>query len=393
MGRLPARTITGWDGSEVKRQENKDKAETMRLLYITRKYPPTKGGMEKVAYELYNHLAENEEVTLIKWGGSNKWLPLVLPNILIRMFLILSTSKIDVIYLQDGLLSPLGVISKIFRIPVMITIHGLDITYKNRLYQRIVSNSVRRLDKIICVSQATKNECLKREIPEEKLIVVPNGINNEFNIENKNNKEHLRDMLAEELNIDLDNKRILLSVGRLVERKGLHWFVENVIPKIIGKKKDIIYLIAGDGTFKEKIKESIYKNNLEKYVIIIGKIDDKRLKLIYNVADIFIMPNIRVKDNMEGFGVVALEAASCGVPVVATDLEGIKDAIKNGENGFLVEPYNAGQFADIITKLLEKDHERESFGEAARKFTLQNYNWDNVTKIYLNEFKSSIMLR
>lgn len=364
----------------------------MRILYITRKYPPTKGGMEKVAYELYNHLAETEEVILIKWGGSNKWLPLVLPNILVRMLLILYTSKIDIIYLQDGLLSPLGIISKIFRIPVIITIHGLDITYKNRLYQHIVSNCVRRLDKIICVSQATKNECLKRKISEEKLIVVPNGINNEINIENKN-KEHLREMLVEESHIDLDNKKILLSVGRLVERKGLHWCIENVIPRIIGKKKDFVYLIAGDGSFKEKIKQSIRECNLENYVILIGKIDDKELKLIYNVADIFIMPNISVKDNMEGFGVVALEAASCGVPVVASDLEGIKDAIKNGDNGFLVEPYDASRFTDIITKLFENDFERESFGKAARKFTLQNYNWDNITKIYLQEFKSSIMLR
>ncbi|KAF5425658.1 phosphatidylinositol alpha-1,6-mannosyltransferase, partial [Candidatus Methanomarinus sp.] len=88
----------------------------MTILFITRKYPPMRGGMEKVAYELYNHLSEIEEVLLIKWGGSNKWLPIVLPVFLIKSVSILSTKKINTVYLQDGLLSPLGVILKIFRV-------------------------------------------------------------------------------------------------------------------------------------------------------------------------------------------------------------------------------------------------------------------------------------
>lgn len=87
----------------------------------------------------------------------------------------------------------------------------------------------------------------------------------------------------------------------------------------------------GDGIYKEKIKGIIDKYNLEKYVFMLGKVDDKILKLLYNTSDIFVIPNIPVVGDMEGFGIVALEVASCGVPVVASKLEGIKEAVQDGK--------------------------------------------------------------
>ena len=359
----------------------------MKILFITRKFPPTKGGMEKVAYELYNHLSEIEDVILVKWGGSNKWLPLVLPCILIRSFLILLTNRVDVIYLQDGLLSPLGVILKVFKISIVITIHGLDITYKNKFYQLVVPKCVGHLDKVVCISHATKNECIQRGISEEKLIVIPHGIKDEFYMMGER-KEKLRNNLSKKLNIDLKNKKILLSVGRLVERKGIHWFIESVVPKIVGQR-NIVYLIAGDGICREKIKKGINKNNLENCVTMLGKVDHEMLKLLYNTSDIFVMPNIPVKGDMEGFGIVAMEAASCGVPVVASDMEGIKDAVKDEKNGFLIEYYNMQEFVNVVTKLLKDDNEREEFGKIAREFSLENYCWTKIAGEYLEEFRES----
>ena len=361
----------------------------MKILFITRKYPPTKGGMEKVAYDLYNHLSEIEDVILVKWGGSNKWLPLVLPSILIRSFLILLTNKVDVIYLQDGLLSPLGVILKLFRVPIVITIHGLDITYRNKVYQFVVPRCVAQLDNVICISQATKEECMHRGIPKDRLSIVPNGISDDFFIENET-KEQLKETLSNELNINLTDKKIILSVGRLVERKGLHWFIENVIFKIKEQRQDFVYLIVGDGIFKEKIRESIKENNLEDYVFMVGKVDDAFLKKLYNVADIFVMPNIPVKGDMEGFGIVLLEAASCGISIVASNIEGIKDAIKDGKNGFLIEVFNVGMFIEVINRLLDNNEKKQKNGINVRAFTLQNYEWKKVAEKYVNCFAQQI---
>jgi glycosyltransferase involved in cell wall biosynthesis len=111
------------------------------------------------------------------------------------------------------------------------------------------------------------------------------------------------------------------------------------------------------------------------------------LKLLYNTADVLIMPNL--PGYTEGFGLVSLEAASCGLPVIASELGGIKDAIKDGENGFLVEPGNPQAFIDKIHDLLSNEKERLAFGERARNYTVENYGWDKTVKKYMDELTLS----
>jgi glycosyltransferase involved in cell wall biosynthesis len=362
-------------------EEEKHTGKDLSLLFITRKFPPSKGGMESVAHELYTHISKLSNVRLISYGGSNKFLPLVLPLLFIRASWNLLIKKIDVVYLQDGLLSPLGVVLKMSGKPVAITIHGLDITYKNRFYQYLIPKCIKRLDKIICISNATKEECIKRGILEEKITIIPNGISDDFYI--NEDKAVLKERLAERINLSLNGRKILLSVGRLVERKGIHWFVENVIPKLLERDEEFKYLIAGDGILRPKIQNIILENKLKNNVVMLGKVEDETLKLLYNTADILVMPNITVDGDMEGFGVVALEAASCGVPVVASELEGIKDAVKQGENGFLVESYNDLEIMKVITRLLIDNEEREEFRKIARKFTLEKYGWKAIAETYI----------
>ncbi|MFC1948311.1 glycosyltransferase, partial [Chloroflexota bacterium] len=195
--------------------------------------------MRYKAASIFHHLfylSALIDVKMVKYSGSNKWLPIVIPYLLIRAIGILLTRQIDVIYLEDGLLSPLGIILKLFRRPIVVTIHGLDITYTNRLYQLIVPQCVGKLGKVICISDATRKMCLDKGIPEGKITVIPDGISDEFYIHG--DKQSLKEKLSKKLEINFENKKILLSVGRLVERKGIHWFVENVMPKINEKGND-----------------------------------------------------------------------------------------------------------------------------------------------------------
>ncbi len=357
------------------------------ILFITRKFPPTKGGMEKAAYDLSKHLSSVADVRLVKWGGSNKWLPLILPYFFLKSLWLLTWRKASVVYLQDGLLAPLGLILKtLARKPVVITIHGLDITYENRLYQFVIPRCAERLDKVICVSDATKEACLRRGIQGERIAVIPNGISDDFYMEE--GKQELRGRLSKELKVELDGKKILLSVGRLVERKGIHLFVENVMPVLTEKDRAYVYLIAGEGAFAPKIRNAIEERNLKDCVFMLGRVDDDTLKCLYNASDIFIMPNMPVEGDMEGFGLVALEASSCGLAVVASNLEGIKDAVKGGENGFLVEPCDTQGFVEIIEWLLADGRRRREFGTRAREFTLENYGWEKVARLYLEELRA-----
>jgi glycosyltransferase involved in cell wall biosynthesis len=148
----------------------------------------------------------------------------------------------------------------------------------------------------------------------------------------------------------------------------------------------LVNIIAGSGVLEPVIRRSIEEHELQNNVFLIGWADDDTLRLLYNTADIIVMPNIPEKNHMEGFGLVALEAASCGLPVVAAGPEDIKNAIQDGKNGFLVEPGNPQVFIDIISELLRDNQKRRAFGEHARQYTLENYGWDKMAREYLGEF-------
>jgi glycosyltransferase involved in cell wall biosynthesis len=354
-----------------------------KVLFITRKFPPRKGGMERVSFELYNHLSCSAKVKLIKYSGSNMWLPLFLIYAFLKSCFVLLNEKVDVIYIQDGLLSPLGyVLKELFKKRTVVTVHGLDVTYKNRFYQFLIPHSIRQLDKVICISSSTKRECVSRNIPERIVRLVPNGFSTAFYMPNED-KQNVRRKLESVLGINLENKKILLSVGRLVERKGYTWFIHEVMPRI---RDDIIYLIVGEGPLKPYIENLIIKKASHNSVLL-GRVDDRVLKLLYNAADIFVMPNIPKSGDIEGFGIVTLEAASCCLPVIASDLEGMRDTITNGENGFLIKPCDSNAFIEMINELLVNNERKMNIGIKAREIAVSRYNWHTITEKYLKEFE------
>ncbi len=180
--------------------------------------------------------------------------------------------------------------------------------------------------------------------------------------------------------------RILLSVGRLVKRKGVHWFTGNVMPELVKAYPDCLYLVVGSGSFCSEVRKTVAANKLDTHVLMLGSVDNETLRQIYNVSDIFVMPNIPVPGDMEGFGVVALEAASCRLPVVASNLEGIKDAVRDGQNGFLLRPEDTVSFTRIIKEFFQDPGLCESLGMRAREFTIQNFGWDSAAGKYGQEF-------
>lgn len=356
----------------------------MKILFVTRNFPPQKGGLEKVASELYSHLSKSAEVILIKWSGSKRWLFLILPFILVRALFSLSSKRIEIIYLFDGLLSIFAPFLRFFKVPVVITIHGLDITYKNRLYQFIIPKAVSSADKVICISNSTREECINRGVPQEKICVIPIGIGDEIYMDNKGKAKEL---FEKEFKMNLSNKKILLSVGRLIERKGIQWFVREVVPIILSHYPDCLYLIAGRGVMKREIEKTIKERGLEGHVLVLGEISNQQLKLAYNIADIFIMPNIPVKADVEGFGVVILEAASCKLAIAASNLEGIKDALVRGEMGIPISPLSVSEFSRQVICLLKNDKLSCTMGAKARRTAKELFSWEIIGARYLDTFQ------
>lgn len=343
----------------------------MRLLYITRKYPPMVGGMESMSAALAREFSQQTTTTLITWGKSQKYLPYFMLLAFVKACYLIPKKRITHLHIGDALLSPMGLLlTKMFRVKSSINIAGLDITFGFPGYQILIPPCVAQFDKIIAISKATLHECIKRGIPQNKAYVIPCGVYTEEFI-----TQATRNDLAQIVGQNVSQKKVLITVGRLVKRKGVTWFVENVMPRL---PKETMYLIIGDGSERALIKQAIEKLHLQKQVFLLGKVPDKELKIIYNTADFFIMPNLIVPGTIEGFGIVAVEASAAGLPVIAAKLEGIKDAVLEGKTGILVESMNREEFVKAIET--NKTFNRKQISQ----YTRDNYSWKTIGEEYLS---------
>lgn len=357
----------------------------MKILFIARKFPPSVGGMERFAFDLSNALLKKTDMKRITWGGSNKLLPLVLPVFFVRAFFyLLFHPSTAIIHIQDAVQAPMGwLLSKIFRKPYVVIAHGLDITYTKGFYQTLILPFVRRASAVISISTATNDEALKRGVDKTKASVITIGVHDDYGKVSPNRAE-----LSNSLGFDLSNKVLLLTTGRLVKRKGVAWFIENVLPKLVSNNKDILYLVVGDGSQREVIEQTIAKMDMGEYVKLLGRVSDKERSLLYQSSDVFVMPNIVVPGDMEGFGIVVHEAATAELPVVASNLEGIKDALVDDKNGILVNTRDVEGFLAKLEELIKSKEYRKSFGKKARRFTLDEYSWDKIASKYVSVYKS-----
>ncbi|MDZ7715863.1 MAG: glycosyltransferase family 4 protein [Balneolaceae bacterium] len=346
------------------------------------------GGMQRVSFQLVRELERRESVKVIAEVASvsenfNK-LQTIAFLLKIAVLLPLKVRKTDadlVLFSSITTAIPVWFLRSRISVPMIAISHGRDVIRPNRIYQQLVHKAFQSLDGVISISKATQNECIKRGLDSAKGIVLPNGIDLE-KFSSPFTKEEAFQELKKLLVIPTSDKKILLTVGRLVKRKGHEWFVRNVMPKI---KSDIIYVIIGDGPERNRIAKVIEEEGLEGQVALMGYQTDKILRKAYAAADVFVMPNIPVRGDMEGFGIVLLEANLAGTLVVASDLEGIKDVIIHGKNGFKVQKLNAEKFARKIDQSLNTDLQK--FSEDVKSMVEEKFAWRSIVEQYLSFFK------
>jgi len=289
--------------------------------------------------------------------------------------------SVDIVHLGDPVLSLIGFLIRIFyRKPVVVTVHGLDLTFNLFLYQWYLKFFGRKFNCYVCISNYAREEAQNKGF--SPCIVIPVGVDVNKRKAKSEKRKVLETNFFKKYNLPSD-KHYLLTVGRLVQRKGVYWFIDKVLPTL---SPNTIYLVVGEGPERERINKLVQKRGFQARVYLLGKISEEDLKTIYSLVDLFIMPNIKVPGDVEGFGLVAVEAALSGLPVIAANLEGISDAVISGRNGILVEAENPAAFQEQIVKFLNDKEYRKEFGRQAAYFTAKTYDWPIIAERYYQEF-------
>lgn len=347
--------------------------------------------MQRVSMQLVNELEKRDDVeieTIIQhapWKGIELRTSFFLARLTRKLPKIVDEFKPDIILFSSMVTASLAKLTRAkIDVPMVTINHGQDVKMPIGVYQKFVPKIFTALDGVISVSRATRDECIKRGMEPEKGIALPNGFDMSDFVDVPQ-KEVSKKELSKALGIDLSKKPILLTVGRQVKRKGHEWFITEVLPKI---KSDVIYVVIGEGPEHERLKELLSGLPYKDRVQLVGKQPDSILKQAYSAADIFIMPNIPVSGDMEGFGIVLLEANLASTSAVASDLEGIKDVIEDGKNGFKIPIYEAENFANKVDEVLENNP--DELGIKSRKYVEENFAWNKVAEQYICYLKEVV---
>ncbi len=387
----------------------------MRVLMLSWEYPPRiVGGISRVVHDLAQKLGEHGiEVHVVTcWEEGTEeferdknvfvhrvhtyeintfnfvdWvLQLNFAMIEYSIELINETQKFDIIHVHDWIVAFAGrVLKNSFSIPMISTIHATEFGRNSGLHnetQKYISSVEWWLGyesrKIIVNSQYMKNEIRNVfQIPEEKIRVIPNGVNlNKFD-----GFEH---NLAFRRKYAADNEKIVFFVGRIVNEKGVKVLIDSV-PKILNYYNDVKFIIAGKGPEMEELKEKAHNMNISNRIYFTGYIKDEDLCNLYKCADIAVFPSL-----YEPFGIVALEGMIANVPVVISDTGGLDEIVNHGVDGMKSYTGNSNSLADSILDILFNTEKAKKIVENAKKKVNSLYNWENIYRQILNVYKEVI---
>jgi phosphatidyl-myo-inositol dimannoside synthase len=330
-------------------------------LLITFDYFPNVGG---VARYLFSYAKKNNVDVLcgdadfvdekeqgvsrkkLLWSAWPKWLPLLFWGLVYsRRYKKIVASHI----------LPAGYAALLAKKPYILILHGLDIINagKGKWKRYWAKKILDRADKIIVNSRATGEllrqifgDLYKYEIECPAIFPL---------------RPPEKDLKAE---YGLADKKIILSLGRLVKRKG-HEKIIRLLPQILREAPEAVFVIAGGGPERQELQNLAKTFGVPEQVIFLGKVKESELPEIYDMCDIFAAPSLPSKDDWEGFGMVCLEAAYFAKPVIVTNVGGLPEAVENNVTGFVVQ--NDEELFEKIILLLKDEELRNQLGEVGKE--------------------------
>jgi phosphatidylinositol alpha-1,6-mannosyltransferase len=357
-------------------------------LFVTNDFGPRAGGIETFVHGLVERFPNGSVIVYTSQQGDTSeydlnWqrqygvqvirdrskMLLPTPRVIFKVREVISQNSPQ--SLVFGAAAPLALMGKFLKVPHKVALtHGHEVWWAKvlpfNLLMRLIGNSV---DHLTYLGSFTKNEISKAlsKRAADAMVQIAPGIDT----------EKFKPIDASQLRkeLGLENKEVIVSVGRLVPRKGQDQLI-RALPEILKKRPNTHLLFVGTGSYQKNLENLIVERSLQSNVTFVGRVFYDDLQKYICVGDIFAMPSrSRLAGlEVEGLGIVYLEASSCGLPVLGGDSGGAPDAVLSGVTGLIVNGKDTRAIADAAIKLLAGD--RKKMGSAGRKWAVENWDWE-----------------
>ena len=382
----------------------------MEVLFISHKYPPSIGGMQKQSYELINGFGAHGVAHHIVLSPEENRVTFFFRLRKRVSQIITEHPNIRLIHCNDGVCGVIGqLLLRSFDLPLIVTFHGLDLLWPNKLYQRwLLRGGISRYTGVIGVSDFTSQAAIDRGARSSVVRTVLNGVDQpDWNI------SEVRDSLQQfTRELKSQKKRILVSIGRPVRRKGFNWFIQEVLTQL---SPDVHYIVIGpkvERSLLHKMWRGILPDGLlrqidlffgsnsaqgtlellvdryEHQVNWLSDLNYHEVQYMLAQATLMVMPNIEVKGDAEGFGLVSLETNMQETYVLAADVDGIPSAVHDGQNGTLIEAGVADRWVAEIESFLGMSQQTIlEKGRSAQAYVESTFSWRKMAAEYHDFFK------
>ncbi len=372
----------------------------MKKLIITLEYPPKVGGIASYVHQFAVEMNPDETVVLASnYAGAKEFdkqekFKIIRKNMLFPIFIwprwiklffqvlrIIKKEKIEIIYLHHVL--PVGYVARFIKkfkkIPYLIFSHGTDIEHANRSKWRkkILRKVLEESEQIVFNSKNLRQRFLKvlPEYEDKSSVVYPCPDQIFYDSISEEEINSLKAQYA------LEGKKVMLTVARLDEGKGYTHLI-RMLPKILEQVPNLVWFVVGDGPKKDFLLKEIQKRSLQSVVRFIGEVPHKELNKFYHLADLFVLLTHPDEGREEGLGLVYLEVAAAGLPVIAGKSGGVEEAVLHTQTGILVDIYKGdNSVIKSIVEMFENVDYAKRLSENAKTRVQANFKWESQMKV------------
>ena len=374
-------------------------------------FKPAQGGIAELTHQTVKHLNElGEKITVLTPSlsgavefdkscgysvlryGISSWtrskMKMRLNGVILMKELFSAVCHVRPSYLVCTVWDPIAaanliLVSRLMKIPFFLFAHGMDLAQPTRL-DILRRKTFRAAARVICISAYTRSLVENIGVQHANIAVIHGGIDRrEIDSYRKLRKPGKYPRLDA---IFPPGNQTILTISRLVQRKGIDRVIE-AMPDIVSSVPEARFLIGGDGPDRNRLKQLAAASSAREAISFLGSLTEEGKFECYHRCCIFAMPSRRIgTGDVEGFGIVFLEANAFGKPVIGGRSGGVPDAVIHGVTGLLVDPNNTGEISEAIIRLLQDPDEARRLGENGRQRVENEFDW----KVSANIIRSVI---